>query len=143
MGSNKGAVQQQQTQRDRDYTPKQKMFLELLVQNDFQDGKQCAKQAGYVGNYWKLIASLKEDITAIAQAVLLDATPKAAGTLVQGLEQPMPASMLTAAKEVLDRSGVTKPEVHQHDVQVSGGLFILPAKQEVVLPGEAYEVHDD
>lgn len=134
----KGAITQQEKDRGKGYTPKQKKFLTLLVKNNFKDAKSCAEKAGYKTNHWQLISSMKDDIREISESLLLGATPEAAMTIteIMGSDKPVPNAQakLSAAKEVLDRSGIVKQEVVNHNV--SGGIFILPSKNTVEIEGE-------
>jgi len=55
-------------------------------------------------------------------------------------EQPIPQAnvRLQAAQTLLDRVGLAKTDKLDVNVQGSNGLFILPAKQEVIIEG-SYE----
>jgi len=148
MTISKGVVSQREKDRGKDYTPKQKKFLKLLVKNDFKDATGCAKAAGYKNNYWQLISSLKNDIKEIAEAMLIGSTPEAAKAMTDILSSDKPianaATKLAAAKEILDRTGIIKEERSVVSHQVSGGIFLLPTKD--VLPdieAEFVEVIDD
>jgi hypothetical protein len=57
--------------------------------------------------------------------------PKAAVAFGQALVDPTELGVkekMSAAKEVLDRAGIVKTE--RVEVQASGGLFILPPKEQ-------------
>lgn len=141
MTSIRGAITQVEKQRNRNFTPKQKKFLKLFAENDFQDAKAIADKAGYKGGYWQLINSLKDEIKMISENILLAAAPEAAASLVgvMNADKPVPNAQnrLAAAKEVLDRSGVVKVDKQQVDIGVSGGLFLLPVKHEIKEPIDA------
>jgi len=148
MTISKGVVSQREKDRGKDYTPKQKKFLKLLVKNDFKDAAKCAKDAGYKNNYWQLISSLKEDIKEISEAMLLGSSPEAAKAMTDILSSDKPianaAVKLSAARDVLDRSGIIKEEKSTVNHQVSGGIFLLPTKD--VLPdieAEFEEIEDE
>ena len=148
MTISKGVVSQRERDRGRDYTPKQKKFLKLLVKNDFKDATGCAKAAGYKNNYWQLISSLKEDIKEISEAMLLGSSPEAAKTItdIMASDKPIPnaAVKLSAAKEVLDRTGIIKEEKSTVNHQVSGGIFLLPTKDVLpVIEAEFEEIEDN
>lgn len=134
----KGVITQQEKQRGREYTPKQKKFLTLLVKNNFKNAKECAEKAGYKSNHWQLISSMKDEIKEISESLLLGATPEAALTItdIMASDKPIPnaTARLQAAKEVLDRSGIVKTEQVNHNV--TGGIFILPSKNTVEIEGE-------
>lgn len=141
MPSVRGAITTVEQKRGRDYTPKQKKFLTEFAKNNFTNPKECAEKAGYTTHYWSMIYSLKDDIKEIAEAMMVGAAPEAASIIHQILtsDKPIPAAQtkLAAAKEVLDRAGVVKTENHNHNHQVSGGLFLLPMKME--LPEQKYD----
>lgn len=136
MASVRGAITQVEKKRNRAYTPKQKKFLKLFAENEFTDAKNCAVKAGYKGGYWQLIDSLKNDIKEISESILVGAAPHAAASLVNIMtaDKPVPNAQnkLSAAKEVLDRSGVVKVDKSQVQHEVSGGVFLLPVKHEIV-----------
>ena len=150
MSNAKGVISQRERERGRDYTPKQKKFLTLFVKEGFKDAAKCARAAGYKNNYWQLIASLKEDIKEISEAVLVGSSPEAAMMLTSILSADKPianaSAKLQAAKEVLDRTGVIKEEKVNVNHHVQGGIFILPTKgvlPEAVVDGEFEEVEED
>jgi hypothetical protein len=130
----RGAVGIVERTRGKPFTAKQKKFLVLFAQNNFQDVKTCAQKAGYKVDYWSVINGLKEDIREIAENILVSSAPQAALTLnlVMDSEKPVAGAQnkLVAAKEILDRVGIVKTEKIEHNV--SGGLFLLPAKTEYV-----------
>lgn len=136
MASIAGAITQAQKARGREYTPKQKKFLTLFAKNDFKDPRVCAEKSGYKSDYWMLITSLKDDIKLISESVLIGAAPEAAMALTNILssEKPVPNAQtkLQAAREVLDRTGIVREEKHQHEHNVSGGVFLLPVKHEII-----------
>lgn len=128
----KGVISQQERARGREFTERQRTFLELLVQNDFKEPTKLLKKAGYKDAAWAHIYALKEDIKEIAEGILIGHTPSAALTLVEVMvsDKPVPNSgaRLTAAKEILDRVGLTKEERVKHQVEHVGGIFMIPAK---------------
>ena len=70
--------------------------------------------------------------------------PKAAMKLVSIMDsaEPIPqANMrLQAAQQILDRVGLGKTERLDVNVNTVGGLFVIPAKKEVVIDGDYTEV---
>jgi hypothetical protein len=138
MESVRGAITQAERERKRAFTPKQKKFLKLYAENDFQNAKEIAEKAGYKGHYWNLVNSLKDEIKTISETILVAAAPEAAASLVATLnsDKPIPNAQnkLLAAKEVLDRSGVVKIDKQQVDIGVSGGVFLMPVKHELKEP---------
>lgn len=132
----RGAIAAIERDKKREYTPKQKKFLTLYAKNGFKDSKGCFEKAGYTpSSYHTIISGLKDDIKEIANAMLLGAAPEAAMTLTDILSSneynQNNSSKLAAAKEVLDRVGIVKKEEVQHNHNVSGGLFIIPAKMQM------------
>jgi len=136
MASVRGAITKAEKERGRVFTPKQKKFLKLFAENNFQDAKAIADKAGYKGHYWDLVNSLKDEIKMISENILLGAAPEAAASLVSVMtaEKPMPNAQnkLNAAKEVLDRAGVVKIDKQQVDIGVAGGVFLLPVKHKTI-----------
>lgn len=132
-----GALNTVERNRPRKYTAKQKKFLKIYAQQDFRNPRQAAVLAGYSEDRgYKVAAELKEDIIEISKDLLLANAPGAAATITDLMESneilPNANIKLQAAKEVLDRVGVVKPEKVEHDHKVTGGLFFLPMKQEIV-----------
>ena len=76
----------------------------------------------------------------VANTILAHSAPKAAQSLVEVLEsdRPIPQASvkLQAAQTLLDRVGVAKKEHLNINHNVTGGIFLLPNKKEVVLEGE-------
>ena len=117
---------------ERSLNEQQKLFLELLfteeVGGDFVKAK---KLAGYSDNYptSAIVKSLEEEIIAATKRYLSRTGPKAAMALGDLLTNPTQLGgrdKLAAAKDVLDRIGVSKTE----KVELTGQcLFILPAKK--------------
>lgn len=135
MAAVNGAITQAEKSRGKEFTPKQKKFLQLYAKNNFQNIKECAEKAGYKQHYWSLINTLKDEIKEIAESVLLGSAPEAAMSITELLTSDKPVlnaqTKLQAAKEVLDRSGVIKKEKVEHDHKVHGGIFLLPVKHEI------------
>ena len=142
-----GAIGAAEKARGRQYTPKQKKFLKLYAENNFTNSRECAEIAGYKSDHLKVVSELKDDILEITKDLLLSHAPVAANTLTGMLrgDEPIPNAQarLNAAKEVLDRVGVTKPEKVEHEHKVTGGLFIIPTKQELVIETEEYYEEDN
>ena len=80
----------------------------------------------------------------MAEEVLMMNAPNAAYSLSQMLssDTPIPQANVKfqAAKEILDRAGVVKPEKMDINHNIQGSLFILPAKEELgFIEGERVE----
>ena len=74
---------------------------------------------------------------------MAQSAPKAALKLVEVMDSPNPIPQanvrLQAAQTLLDRVGLAKTDKLDVNLQSSNGLFILPAKQEVVIEGQYEE----
>ena len=121
---------------ERDLTEKQQKFLDGLI-NTGGDPKKAAELAGYAeGSYSQVIKSLKTEIIELASQILAQSAPKAAIKLVDVMEseQPIPQASvrLQAAQTMLDRIGLGKTDRLDVNHTSSGGIFILPAKGEVI-----------
>jgi phosphoribosylformylglycinamidine (FGAM) synthase-like enzyme len=121
---------------NRNLTDKQKSFLDNLVATE-GDFKKAAELAGYSGNHYQVLKSLKEEVVDLASDVLARSAPKAAFKLVEMIDSnkpiPQASQKLNAAQTILDRVGVAKTDRVQVDHNVQGGIFILPEKQTVVI----------
>tara|TARA_R100000234_G_scaffold107788_1_gene78996 strand:+ start:109 stop:540 length:432 start_codon:yes stop_codon:yes gene_type:complete len=121
---------------NRNLTEKQKSFLDNLVTTE-GDFKKAAELAGYSGNHYQVLKSLKEEVVDLASDVLARSAPKAAFKLVEMIDSnrpiPQASQKLNAAQTILDRVGVAKTDRVQVDHNVQGGIFILPEKQSVVI----------
>ena len=121
-----------QHKRNKTLTDKQQKFLDCLISTN-GDPKQAAELAGYSGNHYQVIEALKNEIIDLATNVLANSAPEAAFKLVEIMKtnKPMPQiqNKLQAAQAILDRVGVTKKERLDVNHNVTGGVFILPAKE--------------
>ena len=128
----------------KELTTKQQTFLDNLVETG-GDPKEAAKLAGYSENgHWQVAQALKNEIIELASNILAQSAPKAAMKLVDIMDSnaPIPqANMrLQAAQTILDRTGLGKQERLDVKHKVEGGLFILPAKEEIIINGDAKEI---
>ena len=128
----------------KELTTKQQTFLDNLVETG-GDPKEAARLAGYSENgHWQVAQALKNEIIELASNILAQSAPKAAMKLVDIMDSnaPIPqANMrLQAAQTILDRTGLGKQERLDVSHKVEGGLFILPAKEEIVINGNATEI---
>lgn len=116
-------------------TEKQESFLENLIETK-GDLKLAAELAGYAGNHYQVINSLKEEIVDLASSILAKEAPKAAFKLVEIMDGktavPQANVKLQAAQTLLDRVGISKKEQLNVNHNVQGGLFILPEKHETI-----------
>ena len=121
---------------DRQLTIKQENFLNNLIETK-GDLKLSAELAGYSGNHYQVIQSLKKEIVDLATNVLAREAPRAAFKLVEVMSStdaiPQANIKLQAAQTILDRVGVSKTERIDVNHNVSGGIFILPEKETINL----------
>ena len=123
---------------NKQFTIKQQSFLDNLTETG-GDPKKAAELAGY-STHWHVVKALKPQIIDLASNILAQSAPKAAQKLVDVMEsnEPIPqASMrVQAAQTILDRVGLGKKDTLDVKHEVSGGVFILPAKEEIVIEAE-------
>ncbi len=116
----------------KELTDKQAAFLEALLGEARGNIRLAMDMAGYSKSTktTEVVAPLKEEITERAGMMLAMNAPKAAFGIVDVLDDPSALGVrnaISAAREVLDRTGLVKKE----QVEVSGnagGIFILPPK---------------
>lgn len=125
----------------KELTTKQQTFLDHLVDTG-GDPKEAARLAGYAKNgHWQVVQALKNEIIDLASNILAQSAPRAAMKLVDVMESDSPipqANMkLQAAQTILDRTGLGKQERMDINHKVEGGLFILPAKEEIIIDAKA------
>lgn len=132
-------------EKKRNLTEKQQAFLNNLVETG-GDFKKSAELAGYSGNHYQILKSLKSEVVDIASDVLAREAPTAAFKLIEIMNsnKPVPQAnnKLAAAQTILDRAGVVKTDKLDVNHNVSGGIFILPEKQTIDITAEEgdYEV---
>ena len=128
--------------KDRNLTDKQQSFLNHLVETN-GDFKKSAELAGYSGNHYQVLKSLREEVVDLASDVLAREAPQAAFKIIEVLKsnKPIPQAnyKLQAAQTVLDRVGVAKTDRIQVDHNAAGGIFILPEKQTIDIEEGDYE----
>lgn len=115
----------------KNLTDQQKLFLEVLFDQAGGDVAKAKKLAGYSDTYptSQVVKTLEEEIVVATKQFLSRNGPKAAMGLVGVLDNPLELGVkekLVAAKDILDRIGVTKTE--KIDIS-SNGIFILPSKK--------------
>tara|TARA_A100001015_G_C14975559_1_gene707097 strand:+ start:1277 stop:1651 length:375 start_codon:yes stop_codon:yes gene_type:complete len=116
----------------RKLTDRQQKFLDVLFTDANGNIKDAKVIAGYspATNNQEIIKSLKEEILEATQIYMASNAPKAAMAMVGGLYDPTELGIkdkMSAAKELLDRSGLVKTEKMQ--VESTGGVMLMPAKQ--------------
>ena len=113
-------------------TRKQAALLETLLGEARGNIRAAMDIAGYSKSTKtsEVVGPLKEEITERAGLMLAINAPKAAFGIIDVLDDPSALgarNAISAAREVLDRTGLVKKE----QVEVSGnagGIFILPPK---------------
>ena len=128
---------------ERELTERQQSFLDNLI-NTGGDPKEAAELAGYAeGSYTQVVKSLKREIIELASQILAQSAPQAALKLVDTMnaDHPIPLAYikLQAAQTILDRIGLGKTEHMDVHHRVEGGVFILPAKNEIVIEAQYEE----
>ena len=118
----------------RKLTEKQENFLENVIETK-GNLKLSAELAGYQGNHYQVIQSLKQELVDLASDVLAKEAPSAAFKLVDVLttNKPIPQAnvKVQAAQTILDRVGLGKKERLDVNHNVQGGIFILPEKETI------------
>ncbi len=129
----------------RKLTEKQQLFLDNIIETK-GNLKLSAELAGYSGNHYQVIRSLKDEIVELASNVLAREAPSAAFKLVEVMTSnsalPQANVKLQAAQTILDRVGLGKQERMSIDHNVQGGIFILPEKQTIDLQAEEGDYED-
>lgn len=122
---------------EKKYTEKQLAFLEALMGEARGNIRAAMDAAGYskTTKSSEVVGSLKDDIIEQASLMLAINAPKAAFGIINVLEDPSAMgarNSISAAREVLDRTGLVKKE--QIEVtSAGGGMFILPPKSSDVV----------
>lgn len=120
------------TRTEKEYTEKQSAFLEALLGEARGNIRAAMDIAGYsrMTKTSEVVGPLREEITDRAGLMLAMNAPKAVFGIVDVLDDPSSLgarNSISAAREILDRTGLVKKE----QVEVSGnsgGIFILPPK---------------
>ena len=120
-------------EKTKQLTEKQESFLENLFGEARGNPRQAAKLAGYdESGYQKVVKSLKQEIIERAEGVLATHSPKAVMGMVNALDDdgttPGANTRMEAAKQILDRVGISKTERIDVNAKVQHGIFILPPK---------------
>ena len=123
-------------------TEKQQSFLDNLLETQ-GDLKLSAELAGYSGNHYQVIQSLKNEIVDLASDVLAREAPSAAFKLIEMMKNskavPQANIKLQAAQTILDRVGIAKKERLDINHTVTNSIFILPEKRTIDLNVEEGE----
>lgn len=116
----------------RELTEQQQKFLNVLFDEAGGDVLTAKKLAGYSDqtSTTQVVNSLKEEILDATQLFMSRNAPKAAMAMVGALYDPTELGIrdkMSAAKELLDRTGLVKTEKLQ--VEAKGGVMLMPPKQ--------------
>ena len=116
----------------RTLSEKQVKFLEVLFEEAGGDAVTAKKLAGYSHNTptTAIVETLKDEIFEATKTYMSRIGPKAAVAYGKALDDPTQLGIketLMAAGQILDRAGIVKTE--KVSVESSGGLFILPPKE--------------
>lgn len=140
---NKGykAISNMEDARKRNYTDRQRKMLEIFADQGFTDPRGAAELAGYPRtSSYQAVYNMKKDLVELSESILIEHAPEAARSISNLMMSdeiiPNATVKLNAAKDILDRIGLAKQDKVQHEHNVSGGIFILPAKNETVIEGE-------
>ena len=118
----------------RELNERQQKFLEVLFEDAGGDVVAAKKLAGYSDNTptTAIVKGLKEEILDATQMYMARNAPKAAIAMTHALFDPTELGIrdkMSAAKELLDRTGLVKTEKMQ--VEASGGVMLMPPKAKV------------
>jgi hypothetical protein len=118
----------------RQYTENQVKFLDVLFDEAGGDVATAKKLAGYADgtSTTVVVKSLKEEILEATQQYMARNAPKAAVAMAGALLDPTELGLrdkMSAAKELLDRTGLIKTEKIQ--VEASGGVMLMPPKKQI------------
>lgn len=123
---------------ENNLTDKQNKFLEALFNEAEGDFNKACKIAGYSlkSKEW-LTEALSKRIIELASNFMATHAVKATMSMVNIMDNPTEEGndrKLAAAKEILDRSGLTKIERIQVNSDKPIGVFILPPKDTEKVP---------
>ena len=121
------------TQKIKKLTEQQNTFLNALFGEANGIPKKAGEIAGYSEHsYPKVVKALKNEIIERAEEVMAAYSSKATMGLVRALDEdgstPGANIRVEAAKQILDRVGLTKKEKVDINVKSVSGIFILPPK---------------
>ena len=121
------------TQKVKKLTEQQNTFLNALFGEANGIPKKAGEIAGYSDHsYPKVVKALKNEIIERAEEVMAAYSSKATMGLVRALDEdgstPGANIRVEAAKQILDRVGLTKKEKVDINVKSVSGIFILPPK---------------
>ena len=115
----------------KELTEKQRKFLDVLFDEANGDVTQAKLLGGYAptSSTSDIVRGIKEEVLEATQMFMARNAPKAAVAMVSGINDPTELGIrdkMTAAKELLDRTGLVKTEKMQ--VESKGGVMLMPMK---------------
>ena len=116
-------------------TAKQTLFLDALVSEDAMgDLRTAMRLAGYSDNtkVAYIARELRKEIREATETLLAMYAPKAAYALISILDNPDTFNarhIISASKEILDRTGLGVKSQMEVAVSTHNPIFILPPKQ--------------
>ena len=115
----------------RQLTAKQQVFLNVLFDEAAGNVTLAKKIAGYSdsSSTSEIVKGLKEEILEATQMYMARNAPQAAVAMAGAVMDPTELGLrdkMSAAKELLDRTGLVKTEKMQ--VEASGGVMLMPPK---------------
>jgi len=115
----------------KELTEKQQKFLDVLFDEANGDVVQAKILAGYAptSSTSDIVRGIKEEVLEATQMYMARNAPRAAVAMVSGINDPTELGLrekMTAAKELLDRTGLVKTEKMQ--VETTGGVMLMPVK---------------
>ena len=115
----------------KELTEKQRKFLDVLFDEANGDVTQAKLLAGYAptSSTSDIVRGIKEEVLEATQMFMARNAPRAAVAMVSGINDPTELGIrdkMTAAKELLDRTGLVKTEKMQ--VESTGGVMLMPMK---------------
>lgn len=119
------------TNKETGLTEKEQFFLDILFDKHRGNIRKAMDEAGFPKSTPSSVVTikLKDKIRDLAEAYLSSSTAKAVLSIDAVLDDPTAMganTILKAAAQVLDRSGVVAPEEKAKAVEKN--IFILPAK---------------
>ena len=115
----------------KELTEKQRKFLDVLFDEANGDVTQAKLLAGYAptSSTSDIVRGIKDEVLEATQMYMARNAPRAAVAMVSGINDPTELGLrekMTAAKELLDRTGLVKTEKMQ--VESTGGVMLMPVK---------------
>ena len=121
--------------RGRALTERQEHFLALVERYD-GNIQRAYEESNYKIRKSLVISQLKKELLEMTELMLVEEAPNSVNKLLEIRDSevsiPNVASKLDASKTILDRVGIGKKDRLEIDNKVSGGLFIIPAKGQLV-----------